>query len=304
MQYAAMRLVRAVITVFCVVTIAFYLVSAAGPPAAQLLGPNATPADIAALNKSLGYARPLIDQYLSFIGNAVKGSFGQSLQRHEPAMTVVTQRLPATLELAVTSFVVGLLLALILAVVLQLTGSEKLRSGLMWVGSVRQALPEFLFGVLLVLIFAVKLHWFPALGNQSAKSLVLPVATLASLQVALYLRLFDSALGEQMAQDYVRTAFARGRSRTAIVLCEALPNALLPILTVAGLNLGSLLGGTLVIEIVFSWPGLGQALMAAVDARDAPVVQAGLLVIAVIFVGVNFVVDLLYAVLDPRVRLG
>lgn len=158
--------------------------------------------------------------------------------------------------------------------------------------------------MLLVLIFAVGLGWLPSLGYTGLPSFVLPVATIATAQFVLYVRLLDSALSEQTTAEYVRTAYARGKSHAAVVATEMLPNAFLPILTVAGLNLAGLLGGTIIVEQVFSWPGMGVALINAVSQRDFAVVQAGLLVVVLIFVVVNVVVDLLYSLIDPRVKLA
>ena len=179
-----------------------------------------------------------------------------------------------------------------------------LRLSLLWLGSLRQAVPDFLFGVVLALIFSVTLGLLPSLGNQGPQSLVLPVACLATAQFALYLRLIGSALGEQQGLDYVRASYARGQGHPMVVVRQMLPNALVPVLTIAGLNLGGLLGGTVIVEAVFAWPGMGQVLLQAVNGRDFPVVLGGLAVVAVFFVAVNFLVDLVTASIDPRVRLS
>ncbi|OKI65571.1 hypothetical protein A6A27_24680 [Micromonospora sp. CB01531] len=293
------------LTLFCVVTIAFVLGRASGKPAALLLTEGATAQQIDELNGRLGFNRPLGEQYLDYLGGLLRGDFGVSYRNPSaPAITLIAERLPATISLALISFAIGLTVAIGAAILIHITGSTRLRATFVWGGSLRQAMPDFFFGVVLVLILSVGLHALPSLGFTGPLSYVLPVITIATGQFVLYVRLLDSALSEQSTQDYVVTAYARGKSQAAVVVGEMLPNALLPILTMAGMNLAGLLGGTVIVETVFAWPGVGQVLMQAVSTRDFAVVQAGLLVVAIMFVVVNLAVDLLYPVLDPRVRLA
>ncbi|WP_221584945.1 ABC transporter permease [Microbacterium sp. G2-8] len=298
--YLLRRLVLALVTIFLVATIAFALGRATGEPAALLLPDSATADDVAALNSTLGFDRPLLVQYLATLGGIVVGDFGDSYRLREPALGLVLERLPATFELALWSFVIGFALALVVALLIQLTGSRALRAIANWCGALRQSVPDFFFGLLLVLVFAVMLGVLPSLGRTSPESLVLPVLTLTTGQFVMYLRLLDAALSEQAGLDYVRTAFAQGRRREAILVTQMLPNALLPVLGMAGLNLGGLLGGTVVVEVVFAWPGLGQLLTDAVSQRDFPIVQAGLLFVALMFIVVNTLVDMLVFRIDPR----
>ncbi|WP_062520184.1 ABC transporter permease [Demequina silvatica] len=302
--YLARRIAQAIATVLAVLTISFFLVRLSGSPGALLLGDNATPDDIAELNSVLGFDQPVAVQFATYLREALGGSLGDSYRQARPAFDVVLERLPATLELALFSFVIGIGLAFVAALVIQLSGARWAQAIVVGLGAARQAVPDFLFAVVLVLLFAVTLGMFPSFGRGGPESMVLPIATLATAQFALYFRLFTASFAEQESQDYVRTAVAKGQSRTRIVLDHMLPNAILPTLTVAGLNLASLLGGTVIIEMVFTWPGMGQVLMNAVSTRDFPVIQAGLVVVALIFVTVNLLVDLLYAALDPRVRLA
>ncbi|MCT9821444.1 ABC transporter permease [Microbacterium sp. W1N] len=294
------RLGLAVATILLVVTIGFVLGRLTGAPAALLLPDNATAAEVDALNASLGFDRPFLVQYLDFLGGLFTGDFGDSYRMHEPAIGLVLERIPATIELAFWAFLAGFALALVAALAIQLTGSRVLRAIVGWSGAVRQSIPDFFFGLLLVLVFSVAAGLLPSLGRTSPASLVLPVVTLATGQFVMYLRLLDAALSEQAGQDYVRTAFAQGRRRSTILLTQMLPNALPPVLGMAGLNLGGLLGGTVVVEVVFAWPGLGHLLTDAVSQRDFPIVQAGLLVVALMFVVVNTLVDLVVARIDPR----
>jgi peptide/nickel transport system permease protein len=301
--YILRRLVRGALTVFGVVTISFGILRLGGEPGSSML-PTGRPEDIAALNTALGFDGSILEQYVNFLeGFFLHGTVGDSFGQRMPAIGVVLERMPQTMLLAVTAFAVGLITGLVIAVVLQLTGSQRLRNIFIWLGVARMAIPTFLFGVVLVLVFSVKLGWLPSLGSGSVQHLILPVLTLATFEIALYMRLIDSSLGEQQELDYVRTAHAKGQRRIVVVLRHMLPNALLPALTIAGLNLAGLLGGAVIIENIFGWPGVGSLMVSAVQTRDYPVVQATLLVVAVIFVVVNLLVDLLSALLDPRVRL-
>lgn len=306
-QYLIKRTGQAVFTLFCVLTFAFILGRATGKPAGLLLPDSATAAEVDALNGALGFNEPLHVQYLAFLGNVFRGDFGISYRQRESALALIAERLPATFELAFWSFLLGLLLAVLAATAIQLTGSRTLRSLFIWGGSLRHSVPDFFFALLAVLLFSVALGMLPSLGRTSPASLVLPVLTIATGQFVLYVRLIDAALSDQAGQagqDYVRTAFSKGQSRARVLFSHMLPNSVLPVLTMAGLNLGSLLGGTVVVEAVFAWPGLGQVLTEAVSQRDFPIVQAGLLVVALIFVTVNLAVDLLSAKIDPRVSLA
>lgn len=298
------RLVQSVLTVFGVVTIAFFLVRLSGDPALLLLPADATTDDIERLREALGLNRPLLVQYVDFMFNALQGDFGQSIRQNAPAMSLVLDRVPATLELALTSFVVGIGLALILGTGMRLSRSRIVREVVMWIALTRQAIPVFSFGLVMILIFSVWLNWLPSLGRGTWQHLVLPALTLGSYELALYLRLINASLSTEQAQDYVRTAYAKGQGRLQVILKHMLPNALLPIVTVAGINLGLLLGGAVVTETVFSWPGVGRLIVQSVSQRDFPVIIAGVFLLSLLFVVINLIVDLLYAVLDPRIRLS
>lgn len=303
-RFVGSRLLRIVVTVLAVLTFAFVLARMTGDPVRLMLPDQATQADVDAARQSLGLDRPLIVQYLDFMLGALRGDLGDSIRQGQPALALVLERLPNTVELALTSFIIGFALAVALAVVAETTGSRRLRSTLMWLATVRQAIPPYLFGILLVLVFSVSLGLLPAIGRTSYASFVLPVATMATFEVALYLRLISASFDESRTLDYVRTARAKGVSRGRIVVRHMLPNALLPVITIAGINLGVLMGGTVVLEMVFNWPGLGRLIVQGVTERDYPIVQAGVVLIALLFVAINFIVDMLYAVLDPRVRLA
>ena len=298
------RVLQSVLTIFGVLTATFFLVRLAGDPAALLLPVEATDRDIAEFRRALGLDQPLPIQYLKFLLSAIEGDFGVSLRQRTSALGLVIERLPATLELAFTAFVLGIVLAFLLGLAMRLSNSPRLRAVIMGVALTRQAIPVFWFGLLLILLFAVNLRWLPSLGRGTVAHLVLPALTLATYELALYLRLFNSSLATEGQQDYVRTAYAKGQSKVKVLLRHMLPNALLPLITIAGINLGLLLGGTVVTETVFSWPGVGRLIVQSVSQRDYPVIIAGVVVVCLIFVIINLIVDLLYAYLDPRVRLS
>jgi peptide/nickel transport system permease protein len=298
------RLLQSALTLLGVLTATFFLVRLAGDPTTLLLPVEATTDEVANFRTALGLDQPLLVQYMKFVAHAVEGDFGISLRQRTPALELVLERLPATLELALTSFILGLILAFAIGLAMRLSGSARLRSAVMWIALARQAIPVFWFGLLLILLFSVTLQWLPSLGRGGVTHLILPAITLSTYELALYLRLFNSSLAIEAKQDYVRTAFAKGQSRSKIVIKHMLPNALLPLVTIAGINLGLLLGGTVVTETVFSWPGVGRLIVQSVSQRDYPVIIAGVFVVCLIFMVVNLIVDLLYAYLDPRVRLA
>jgi peptide/nickel transport system permease protein len=304
LPFVLKRLAQSLLTIFGVLTASFFLVRLSGDPTALLLPVEASEADIVRLREALGLDQPILVQFGKFLSDAAQGDFGMSLRQRTPALGLVLERLPATLELALTAFVLGIGLAFAAGLAIRLSGSPRLRATLMWLAFVRQAIPTFWFGLLMILLFSVTLRWLPSLGRGGIQNLILPAITLATYELALYLRLFNAAFGEQQSQDYVRTAYAKGQTRAKIIVRHMLPNALLPLVTIAGLNLGVLLGGTVVTETVFSWPGVGRLIVQSVSQRDYPVIIAGVLVVSLVFVVVNFVIDLLYAVLDPRVRLA
>lgn len=303
-RYLVRRSFQILFTTIGVATFVFFISRLSGDPVALLLPPDATAVEVEAVRNSLGLNDALVVQYVKFIGNLAVGDFGDSIRQNGKALDIVLDRLPATLKLASVSFVLGQVLAFAFGIGSQLFKRQGARSTLLWVALIRQAIPVFWFGLLLIIVFGVNLQMFPVIGMGTWRHYVLPSATLATLQLALFLRLFNASFGDARGQDYVRTAVSKGVPQRRVVTKHMLPNALLPIVTVAGVNFGVLLTGTVVTETVFSWPGVGRLIVQAVFQRDYPVVQAGIVVIALIFMLVNFFVDLLYSAIDPRIRLA
>jgi len=303
-RYLAGRSAQALLTIFLVVALTFVLARIAGDPSALLLPATATEQDAAEFRRALGLDQPVAVQFAGYLADLARLDFGNSLRSGGPAVDVILERMPATLSLAGISLLVSLVLALGLGLVVELTSSERLRSAILGLALLREAIPVFVFGLLLVLIFGVQLRSLPFIGREGPASYILPVATLSSLTLALYLRILRSSFGAEEGQDYVRTALAKGASHRHVVVRETLPNVLLPFVTTVAINLGYLVVGSVLVESVFSWPGVAYAVVEAVTQRDFPVIQAGVIAMAVVFVAVNLIADLVIARLDPRVRLG
>lgn len=303
-RFLIKRILQSILTVLGVITAAFFLIRLAGDPALLLLPIEASADDVERIREAMGLNDPLIVQYFTFLVNAMQGDFGNSIRQNTSAMGLVLERVPATLELALTSFFVGIGLAFVLGILMRMTRVRWIREVITWIALGRQAIPLFSFGLLLILIFGIWLKWLPTFGRGTWQHLVLPALTLGTYELALYLRLFNASLASEQRLDYVRTAYAKGQGHLKVLLRHMLPNALLPLVTIAGINLGLLLGGTVVTETVFSWPGVGRLIVQSVSQRDFPVILAGTFLISLMFVAINLLVDLLYGFLDPRVRLA
>jgi peptide/nickel transport system permease protein len=297
------RAVRLVVVLAAISTLLFFMLRLSGDPAAVIAGPGATPEVIASISHSMGFDRPLYEQYVSFMEDVATLRFGDSLMSHREAMALVLERLPATITLVAAGFLIALLVGLPVGV---LAGVRRNSAGAvvaLTVALLGQSIPVFWLGVLLILVFAVNLHWLPSVGGGDLQHLALPAFTLALLLLAKIIRLVRSGLLEVLSSDYVRTARAKGLREQRVVVRHALRNALIPIVTVVGVDLAQAIGGAVIIETIFSWPGVGRLMIQAVAGRDYPVVQATTFVVAVLVVVINFGVDLGYRVLDPRVRL-
>ena len=307
MAYLVRRLLLTIIVVFGVSIISFGLMFLTGDPAVVMLGSGAelmTQAQINEFRHARGFDRPWYEQYADFAAKAVRGDFGQSLQYYQPAFKVVVDRFPATLELAVLSLFISVIFAIPLGV-LSATRPNSIYDHICTLLALAgQSIPNFWLGILLMLFFGVTLRWLPISGRGDWHNLILPSITLAAFPLARNMRLFRSSLLDVIHTDYVRTARAKGLSDNAVMYKHALRNALLPLVTMLGLQLGFTLGGSVIVETVFAWPGVGRVIIQAINQKDFPVVQAGVTLLALAFTITNLVVDLLYAWIDPRIRLG
>ena len=301
-SYILRRLWQAVLVLFGVSVVVFAILHLTGDPAALLLPPDATAEDIARFRKAMGFNDPWIVQYGRFLTGAIHGNFGESLRHGEPAMGLVLERLPATFQLAGA----GLLLALCLAVPAGIVSAVKRNTVIDYFSTVvallGQAMPTFWLGIMLILVFSVHFNWLPSSGRGDLQHLVLPAVTLGLFTTARITRLTRSGMLEVLGQDYIRTARAKGVSEQPVVWKHALKNASIPIVTIEGIELGTLLGGSVITETIFAWPGVGRLSVQAIFNRDYPVVQAAVFILASTFVVVNFLVDLAYTWLDPRIR--
>jgi peptide/nickel transport system permease protein len=307
MEYLVRRLLLTIIVVFGVSIISFGLMFLTGDPAVIMLGSGADLMSQAQINEfrhARGFDRPWYVQYADFAAKAVRGDFGQSLQYYQPAFNVVVERFPATLELAVLSLFISIVFAIPLGVLSATRPNSIFDHVCTLLALAGQSLPNFWLGILLMLFFGVTLRWLPISGRGDWHNLVLPAVTLAAFPLARNMRLFRSALLDVIHTDYVRTARAKGLSENAIMYKHAMRNALLPMVTILGLQLGFTLGGSVIVETVFAWPGVGRLIVQAIGQKDFPVVQAGVTLLALAFTLTNLAVDMLYAWIDPRIRLG
>jgi ABC-type dipeptide/oligopeptide/nickel transport system permease component len=292
------------LTILVVAAVTFVALRAAGDPASLLLPPDATPAQREELRRAFGLDQPLALQYARFVARAAQGDFGESLRYRTPAMPLVLERLPATLELTLAGLGLALVVSIGLGILAALREGRPVDLVIVSGSLLGQSIPTFWLGLMLVLLFAVTLGLVPTSGAGSLRHLILPAVSLSAALVADTVLLARSGMLETLREDYVRTARAKGLAEWAVVGRHALPNVLIPIVTVVGLYFGPLLGGAVIIESVFAWPGIGQLVVQSVFGRDFPVVQAASFLLAVSIVVTNFLVDLLYRLLDPRIELG
>jgi ABC-type dipeptide/oligopeptide/nickel transport system permease component len=303
--YVARRLLLAVFVLWGVATVVFVIVRLVpADPALLIAGQTATPEQLAALRSQMGLDRPLLAQYAQYLGQVLVGDFGRSYSHSVPALQLIGQVLPNTALLAVLSCLLAVLVSLPLGVLAALRVNRLGDRVITMLSLFIQALPGFWIGVVMLLIFSRALKWLPSAGLVGPQSLILPTIVLALPMIAILTRLTRSGLIEVNGEGYINTARAKGLSEMTVVFPHAMRNALIPIVTVVGLQFGTLLGGAVVTETVFSFPGIGKLLVSSIQLRDYNVLQACVVIIAAVFVMVNLLVDLLYAYIDPRVRLS
>jgi peptide/nickel transport system permease protein len=319
LAFVIRRLLQAALVMLAVGVIAFSLFQYVGDPVTNLMGQDATPEERARLRVDLGLDQPALVQFARFAGNAVRGEFGLSLRQGRKVSDLMGERMPATLELAVSAALLALLVGIPLGVAAALRRHSWFAQALMGLSLLGVSLPTFLIGILLILLFAVVLHWLPSFGRGEVvmlgpwstglltvdgwRHLVLPALTLSIFQVALIMRLVRSEMLEVLRTDYIKFARARGLSERTVYFRHALKNTLVPVMTITGLQLGGLIAFAIITETVFQWPGMGLLFIQAVQFADIPVMAAYLCLISLVFVVINLVVDLLYFAVDPRLRV-
>lgn len=317
-KYFLKRLAQMVVTLFIVSILVFVLANFIGDPVNMLVSPKAPPEVREQVREELGLNRPILEQYVSFVTNALKGDFGKSYIYKVDVLSLIAQQVPATLELVLVSVVLALVISIPLGVYAGAFPKRKSSTLVMGGSILGISLPSFFIGIMLIYIFSLKLHWFPSSGRGATipflgmnfslfapgglKYIILPAFTLSVTNIASLVRLTRAGVMENMRQDYIKFARAKGVSTRKVLFGHALKNALIPVITVFGMEIGSLIAFTTVTETIYSWPGLGKLLIDSINSVDRPVIVAYLILTTVLFVFINFVVDLLYTVIDPRIE--
>ncbi|HJU44315.1 MAG TPA: nickel ABC transporter permease [Vicinamibacterales bacterium] len=303
-HYLVRRILLTIPVLLGVATLVFSLIHLVpGDPAQAMLGDGASAQDIAELRTSLGLDRPLLEQYVTFLRHAAVGDLGQSFRTGQPVTAMILERIPATAELAVAAMLVAILIAIPLGVVAAVWRGTAADYGAMTFALAGVSIPNFWLGPLLAIIFAVELGWLPVSGRGTLAHLVLPAISLGLALAAILARMTRASLLDELRELYVRAARARGVSRAAAITAHALRNSMVPLLTIVALQFGAVLTGAVITETIFAWPGIGRLLIQSIGFRDYPMVQGCILLIAVTYVTVNLITDLMYGVLDPRIRL-
>jgi peptide/nickel transport system permease protein len=302
-KYMVKRLAQIVPVLFIVSFAVFVLVYVAGDPTATMLSPEATDADRATLREALGLDKPLLEQYRLFLSNMIKGDFGRSFRYREDALTIVLERIPASLSLAGLSLFLALIAAIPLGIIGAQYRNSKLDVVIEGLSVLGRTMPSFWVGIMLILLFAVILRWLPVSGRGTPLHAVLPGVTLAFATSAQIVPLMRSSMLDIMHEDYIRTAKSKGLNQGTVIFKHAFKNALVPVVTIVALQIPNLIGSSLVTETVFAWPGLGLLMVQAINGRDMCIVQACIMIITLITITVNLITDLVYCLIDPRIKL-
>ncbi|MHB1005044.1 MAG: ABC transporter permease [Chloroflexota bacterium] len=301
--YLARRLLHSVLTLLGVSVAVFLLLWVLpGDPASMLLPEGSPPEVVEQLSRAMGLREPLHVQYLIFLRNVLGGELGESFQYKAPALQVVVERFPATIQLSAAALALALFIGIPAGIVAAIRHGSRADYLAMFLAALGQALPNFWLGIMLILVFGVGLGWLPTSGSEGPRYIILPAVTLGAYPIALFARLTRSNLLEVLGTDYIRTAWGKGLRERNIVLSHALKNAAIPVVTVVGMQFGYLLGGAVITETIFAWPGIGRLVVQAIFWRDYPIVQAVLILSAGLFIAINVLVDLLYLFLDPRIK--
>jgi ABC-type dipeptide/oligopeptide/nickel transport system permease component len=303
LRFLIRRLLLTIPVLIGVATLVFSLIHLVpGDPVQAMLGESASPQDIAQMRTRLGLDRPLYQQYVSFASGVLRGDLGTSLRTSQPVTSVILERMPATLELALAAMAVAIAFAIPLGIIAAVRVGTRVDHAATTLSLIGISMPTFWLGPLLAIVFSVWLGWFPVSGRGTLANLVLPAITLGAPLAAILARMTRASVLEELRELYVMAARARGVSEARAVLAHAFRNSLIPVVTVIGLQFGSVLTGAVITETIFAWPGVGRLLVLSISARDYPAVQGCILLIAVTYVSMNLLIDLLYGFLDPRIR--
>lgn len=303
LRFLARRVALTIPVLLGVATLVFSLIHLIpGDPAQAMLGESAPPEDVAELRSRLGLDRPLLEQYGTFLRDAIRGDLGRSLRTSQPVTSAILERMPATIELAAAAMLVALGFAIPLGIAAAVWRGTSLDHAATTVSLLGISIPDFWLGPLLAIVFSIELGWLPVSGRGTWANLVLPAVSLGAALAAILARMTRATLLEELREPYVIAARARGASRVRAVVRHAFRNSLIPVITLIGLQFGAVLTGAVITETIFSWPGIGRLLIQSIGFRDYPLVQGCILLIAVTYVAMNLVTDLLYGLVDPRIR--
>ena len=302
--YILKRLFHSIFVLVGISVVVFAILHLTGDPAALMMPMDATPEQVAQFRKEMGFTDPLPIQYWRFFKGTLHGDFGNSFRHSQPALDLVLERMPATIQLTFAALIIALMIAIPAGIVSAIRRNSILDHIGMTGALLGQSMPVFWLGVMLILIFSVTLRWFPSSGRGGIQHLVLPAITLGMFSMARTARVMRSSMLEVLGKEYMTTAKSKGLAPHIVILKHALKNAAIPVVTIIGMELGTLLGGAVITETIFAWPGVGRLAIQAIYNRDYPVVQAAVFLLASIFVLINLLVDITYTYLDPQVKLG
>lgn len=304
-RYIVNRVLSGIIVIFGISVFTFMLIHfIPGDPVKIMLGQNATPEAIEQLNETLGLDKPLFVQYTTYMANVVQGDFGTSLKTRRPVLTEILDRFPETVKLASAGILIAVLIGITLGILAARFKNTFIDTMVMTLATLGVSIPGFWLAILLVMVFSVKLAWFPIANGTGIRDLVLPAVTIGVLASTMISRVTRNGMVETLSNDYIRTARAKGLDERIILFRHALRNVLIPVVTLVGLQMAALLGGTVIIEQVFNWPGIGTLAIGAISSRDFPLIQGTVLFMGVIYVTINILVDIIYGLIDPRIEVS
>lgn len=304
LSFVLRRLQLALITVFGVTLIVFVAARLSGDVVYTLVSDAADQEEIEKVRKELDLDRPAWLQYVSFVANVARGDFGRSIRYQRPVVEVIAERIPKTVQLGLTAFAVAIVGGISLGILAARTRGSIVDRAVRTFAVLAQSMPHFWIGMMAILIFAVTLRWLPTSGSGTWLHLIMPALTLATFPMAAIMRITRSSMLETLDAEYVKFLRVKGVTERLIVWKHALRNALIPVVALSGIQLGNLLGGAVIVETVFSWPGLGNLMVESIISRDYPVIQSGVLMISIFLISLNFAVDLIFGIIDPRIRYG
>lgn len=304
MKILALSIIRSLLTILGVVTLTFMLARFSGDPLVLLMSQASSAGDYDTARATLGLDQPLWAQYGIYLSNILRGDFGISINYSRPVIDVVAERIPATLELSIPSLLLSIAIGFPIGVLCAYTRGSWLDLIAMRLSLALQSLPQFFVGIVLILVFAVQLRWLPSFGRDALPHLLLPLLTLSIYPLAILIRITRTAVLDEISAPHIRTAHGKGLHSERVILMHTLPNALIPVITVVGLQVATILSGAAIVETVFAWPGIGSLALEAVGGRDYPIIQLIVLLSAAAFAVTNILVDLLYVLIDPRIRLN